>query len=77
VRTYAGSQPAADFALTPTGSALAPDGSYRLERLVPGEYTVYYFEGPQSTEPMAQVPVPVQEGEEVQAPEISLTSASR
>jgi hypothetical protein len=70
VRTYAGPLALADFALTPTGSALRPDGSYRLERLVPGEYTIYYFEGPQSPEPTASVRVTVREGEEVAATDL-------
>lgn len=53
--------------LTPANATLKPNGSYRLERLAPGDYSVYYFDDPLGDEPTGSVKVTVKEGEEVKA----------
>jgi len=69
VRTYPGQVPEG-FGLTPATATPDPDGTYRLERLAPGDYTIHCFSHPDSRKPTVSVKVTVREGEDVTAPDI-------
>jgi hypothetical protein len=70
VRTCPGLRPPADFRLTPTSADVKPDGTYRLEHLSPGEYTVYFLAKGTDQAPTGSVRVSLKEGEEVKAPDL-------